>query len=306
MRPAHIKQKLRKLQIPRLASRTVELAECELDFLVAGRVFQLRRRGAERSVDEIGRLHRHIEKRSPARRLPIGDGGLVEMPHVVELVAVRKIAPARRAHAIKADLPVFPLLGEAERPRRVEVAVRLLCAGNRRIHAVDVFFELCVRMCGKNICRTLDNLVHIGVVIRNAPERPPLVFGGVPEVRYARELALLEVCLKRNEPVRLKPRQPEPARHRHVGDVGRADGAAVCKQPEWHRRKRGNENLFHGVIVFHFHGVIVFHWLVEKLKPRSYALNSVAIGVTPFFKMMLPYFAVSPEMTTAYAFFARS
>ena len=38
----------------------------------------------------------------------------------------------------------------------------------------------------------------------------------------------------------------------------------------------------------------------------DYALNSVAIGVTPFFKMMLPYFAVSPEMTTAYAFFARS
>jgi len=31
-----------------------------------------------------------------------------------------------------------------------------------------------------------------------------------------------------------------------------------------------------------------------------------ATGVTPFFNMMLPNLAVSPDMTTAYAFLARS
>ena len=45
---------------------------------------------------------------------------------------------------------------------------------------------------------------------------------------------------------------------------------------------------------------------VKCPSPRTYALNSGTVGVTPFLRMMLPYFAVSPEITTAYAFFARS
>jgi len=44
----------------------------------------------------------------------------------------------------------------------------------------------------------------------------------------------------------------------------------------------------------------------ERTDGEDVSERAHATGVTPFFRMMLPYLRVSPVMTIAYAFFARS
>ena len=166
---------------------------------------------AERARDEVGAADGDVEERTLARDLIVGDRGLVHVADVVELVAVVAAAPAGWAHHAVLDVAV--LVGavvEAERAGGVEVTVGLLRAGDVGDEVVEVLLELGVRMRGERVGRALDDLVHVGVVERDAAEAMPFAPAGRLEiVDAARLLALAEVGLHRHDAVRLEARQPE-------------------------------------------------------------------------------------------------
>ena len=208
-----------------VAGGAVELAERELDLLVPGNVLELGRLRAEGPADEVGVLDRHVEERPLAGHPVVGGGGLVHVADVVELVSVRGVAPARRAHHVVHRLAVLVAVVEVQRARGVEVAVRLLRLGDLGDEVVEVLLELRVGVRGNRVRRALDDLVNIRVVEGNALETASRTLAGQLEVADAAGLlALLEIDLHRHDAVRLEARMPEPGADgdvRHLGGVER-------------------------------------------------------------------------------------
>ena len=239
---APVEEVLGELQVARLAGRAVELAEGELDLLVSGHGLELRRAGAERPVDEVGRTDRDVEKRPLPRDLMVGDGRLVHVADVVELVAEVAVAPPRGPHHAVVRLAVLLPIGEAERAGRVEIAVRLLGLCDQVDQVVQVLLELRVRMRRERVGRTLDDLVDVGVIERDSAERAPVARRRVAEVRDAGVLALAEVGPHRDEAVRLEARQPEPRRHGDVRHLGGAERiVARPAGPPCHQRAQRHQ-----------------------------------------------------------------
>ena len=199
---------LRELEVLRVTCRLVEAAEADLNLLVAGHFAALSLAEAERLCDEVGVLDRDVEERALARHLVVRHGGLVEMAHVVEFAGVAVPAERLRPHHLRLV---------SERAGGVEIAVRLLRAGDLRDEVVEVAAEFRVGMLRERVGRSLDHLVDVGIVPRHALEAALLAPPRLLEVRDApRLLALAEVGLDGHEPIRLDARQPEPARHLHV------------------------------------------------------------------------------------------
>ena len=239
---APVEEVLGELQVARLAGRAVELAEGELDLLVSGHGLELRRAGAERPVDEVGRTDRDVEKRPLPRDLMVGDGRLVHVADVVELVAEVAVAPPRGPHHAVVRLAVLLPVGETERAGRVEIAVRLLGLCDQVDQVVKVLLELRVRMRRERVGRALDDLVDVGVVERDPAERAPVARRRVAEVRDAGVLALAEVGPHRDEAVRLEARQPESRRHGDVRHLGGAERiVARPAGPPCHQRAQRHQ-----------------------------------------------------------------
>ena len=218
---------------------------------MAGHALDLPRTVPERTVHHVRRLDRHVEKRPLPRHAPVGDAGLDHVPHVVELVARARVAPALRSHHLSARETLHLL--HAERARGVEVAVRLLRAGDVGDEVVEVLLQLRVGMRGKRVRRALDDLEDVRVVERTALEGPLRALRRLAEVgETSRLLALLEVDLHRHDAVRLEARQPESGLDGDVRHVRRPDGivgAARLRAERGHRHSYENET-FHTVSSF--------------------------------------------------------
>ena len=204
-------------EVARVAGHAVELDEPHLGDLVAGPDALLA--GPEGAVEQVRGLEGHVEERPLAGRLVVGDGGLVEVAEVVELVAVLLLElPALLAR------PVVRALG-VDGARGVEVAVRLLGGRDLRDERVEVGLELRVGLHAQGVGRPLDHLVDVGVVEGIAGgglvlERLAAEGGrGALEVVDAlRLLALLEGERDGHRAVHLDPRQPEAVGEVHGGE----------------------------------------------------------------------------------------
>ena len=161
------------------------------------------------------------------------EGGLHELAHAVELVAVLQVAPARRAGP-----PAFPAHA-VDRVGGVEVAVRLLRGGDDRDDGLGARLEVGIGMREAGEERALQDAVEVGVL-----EGVPVV--GDAELARGRVAEVVEpprllVAVERggngDEAVRLQARAPERVRHAHVRDGGDVDGEVTR-----HRGKRKHSN----------------------------------------------------------------
>ena len=113
---ALVDEVLREAQVFGLTGGLRQLAEGELDFLVAGIAALLALAAAEDGGDGVRVAAHHVEEDARARGLVVGDGGLDEVAGAVEFVAVVEVRPA--------------LVRRDEREVAVEVAVWLLGGGD--------------------------------------------------------------------------------------------------------------------------------------------------------------------------------
>ena len=265
-----------------VACGTVELAEGELDLLVAGDELELGRLRAERAAHEVGVPDRHVEERPLARHPVVRGGGLVHVADVVQLVAVGAMAPARRTHHVVHSLAVLVAVVEVQRARGVEVAVGLLRLGDLVDEVVEVLLELRVGMRGERVCRALDDLVNIRVVEGNALETASGALAGQFEVADASSLlALLEIYLNGHDAVRLEARIPEPGADRDVRHLRRLERvvASDAKASRSHGHAK-NESL-HLLLLVLFSNLLTPHSI-------SYPDTSVADEITLRPRAQLP------------------
>ena len=204
VRPAAgVEEELGEREVLVVAGGAGELDEADLDLLVAGRVLQLV--GAEDVVHQVGVLDRRVEQGAVAGRLPVGDGGLVEVAGIVKFVLMGDVGPAVALAA--QNLRPAAVEGGAG---GVEVAVVLLRGGDAFVELVAVVAQLRVRLVGQRVGGALDHLVDVAVVVeRPAVGRPLHAGGGVEVFEAAGLVALLEGVADRVA-VGVQPRLPKP------------------------------------------------------------------------------------------------
>jgi hypothetical protein len=148
---AHVDEEFGEVEVALFAGGAVELAEPDLDLLVAGGGLDLLA-GAEGLVDEVGALAGDVEQRALAGDREVCGCGLVEVADVVELVAGPHVAPALFAcHAVD----------ETQRSRGVEVAVGLLGRRDRCDQPVEVGGQRGIGVSGERVGRALDDFEHV-------------------------------------------------------------------------------------------------------------------------------------------------
>ena len=124
---AHVDEELCEAEVARVACGAVELAQADLDLLMAGYALELVGGRAEGLVDQIGAFAGHIEQRAFAGDGEVGCRRLVQMADVVKFMAGCQIAPAFFAgHAVR----------EAQRACGVEISVGFLSGGHLGDQAV--------------------------------------------------------------------------------------------------------------------------------------------------------------------------
>ena len=122
-------------------------------------------------VDVLGILFRNLEQLVLAGSQVVGDGGLVEVAHVVELVTVYDKSIRFVAHHVF----VRTYLG---RVRGVEVSIRLLGGFDHLHDPVELSFQLGVVLQLGQVSRSFHNLVEVGI---------NETVGAVPLYFFARE-----------------------------------------------------------------------------------------------------------------------
>src|SRR5262245_53521229 len=86
VRPAHIEHKFSEIKIARVTGCPVEFRQPHLGDLVTRPDRLLTR--TEGPVEKFSSLERNVEQRTFSRRLVVGNGGFVEVPEIVQFVAV--------------------------------------------------------------------------------------------------------------------------------------------------------------------------------------------------------------------------
>ena len=212
---AGVDEELGQVEILPRAGDAIQLDQADLDLLVPGRVGSLAR--TEFLGHEVGALDCDGQQVLPARGLSVRGRGFVQMPEIVELMAHIEVRPSLLAQPILRR-------GAADRPHRVEVAVRLLGRGDLGDEPVDVFFELRIGMGRQGIGGRFDGLVDIGVVegeagaelaVRGPAERS---LGQLEVLDPARFLALLENVGDGHGAVRVQARRPKHVCEMDVGE----------------------------------------------------------------------------------------
>ena len=118
--PAQVEQRLCERKVAAFAGGAIELAQGELYLFVPGRILDLRGSEAEGPVYEVCASNRDVEKRTLASDLEIGDGGLVHVSDVVELVTAADVAPAGWPHHAVVHLALLVrAVVEAKRTSRI-------------------------------------------------------------------------------------------------------------------------------------------------------------------------------------------
>src|SRR5438067_9045136 len=111
-------------------------------------------------VEQLRGLERNFEQRALAGRLIVGDGRFVKMPEVVQLVAINLLQLPPRGAGPRVRLP------RVNGASRIEVAVFLLRGGDLLNQAIDISFELRVRMDAQRVSGAFNHFVEVGVVER--------------------------------------------------------------------------------------------------------------------------------------------
>ena len=116
--------------------------------------------GTEVGVQTVGHLLGDLKGLLIAGHLMVGDGGLDVVTHHIHLVALLNQAEARA---------VGPYAG-LDLIRSVQVAVRLLSAGDEIDRAIAQRLEFGIRMVGQRISGFLKPLVDVGILEHHAVE----------------------------------------------------------------------------------------------------------------------------------------
>ena len=217
----------------RFVREAPELGQGDLGRLVPGDALQLAASVSERARDEVHVAPHHVHQVVLARELLVREGGLHELAHAVELVAVLQVAPARRAGP-----PALPAHA-VDRVGGVEVAIRLLRGGDDRDDGLGARLEVGIGMREAGEERALQDAVEVGVlegvaVVGDAE----LARGRVAEVvEPPRLLVAVERGGNGDEAVCLHARTPERVRHPHVWNGGYVDGEVARRRG---KRKHSN------------------------------------------------------------------
>ena len=183
---------------------------------------------AKRPADQIRILQSDIQQLAFARRLPVRDGRLVQVPHVVQFVAMCQVRPA----AFFAGVVV---LGIIDRPRRVEVTVGLLGGGDLVDYRVNVGFQLWIGVSSQTVGCPFDCLEHVRVVEVDTAETALLQAPGDGEVvNPTRFLAHPEHVPDSDTPVGFDARSPETAFQPDLRERYRTDRVVMlCPGSRW-------------------------------------------------------------------------
>lgn len=157
---AHVDEVPGKRQVTLLAGLLIQLGEGELNLRVAVGTVNLAFFGAEVGVQTVGHLLGDLKGLLIASHLMVGDGGLDVVTHHIHLVALLNQAEARA---------VGPYAG-LDLIRSVQVAVRLLSAGDEIDRAIAQRLEFGIRMVGQRISGFLKPLVDVGILEHHAAE----------------------------------------------------------------------------------------------------------------------------------------
>ena len=157
---AHVDEVPGKRQVTLLAGLLIQLGEGELNLRVAVGTVNLAFFGAEVGVQTVGHLLGDLKGLLIAGHLMVGDGGLDVVTHHIHLVALLNQAEARA---------VGPYAG-LDLIRSVQVAVRLLSAGDEIDRAIAQRLEFGIRMVGQRISGFLKPLVDVGILEHHAVE----------------------------------------------------------------------------------------------------------------------------------------
>ena len=205
---AKIKECFRKLKIALLACGAVKLAERKLNLLVAGRSLDLPLAETESAIHEICALDCDIKKRALACHAVIRHSRLIHVANIVKLMAMRDVAPTLRAcHSVSMT----------EGASCIEIAVLLLSLGDVADKIIEILLQFRIRMRGQSICRTFDDFVHIGIIVRNAGKALAFALASALEVCDTPSLlTLAKICLDGNDAVGIKTRQPKAGANRNI------------------------------------------------------------------------------------------
>ena len=157
---AHVDEVPGKRQVTLLAGLLIQLGEGELNLRVAVGTVNLAFFGAEVGVQTVGHLLGDLKGLLIAGHLMVGDGGLDVVTHHIHLVALLNQAEARE---------VGPYAG-LDLIRSVQVAVRLLSAGDEIDRAIAQRLEFGIRMVDQRISGFLKPLVDVGILEHHAVE----------------------------------------------------------------------------------------------------------------------------------------
>ena len=157
---AHVDEILGKRQITLLTGLFIQLGEGELDLRMTIGAVDLAFFGAEVGIQAVGHLFGDFKGLLVAGHLMVGDGGFDVVTHHIHLVALLNQAEARA---------VGPYAG-LDLVRSVQVAVRLLSAGDEIDRAIAQRLEFGIRMVGQRISGFLKPLVDVGILEHHAVE----------------------------------------------------------------------------------------------------------------------------------------
>ena len=177
---AHVEEESGLVEIALVAREHVHARQCHLGYLMARNHVGLPFARSHLAYHAVGVTLGYVEKLGAARGLIVCAGGVNHVSEVVELVAeVLHGLPAARACPRMRFLGVYGACG-------VEVAVFLLGGGHDVEHAVYVLLHPLVGISLEQVTRTLDGLVYVSIVEREAHE-------GLHVVVVARVCGLHEV-----------------------------------------------------------------------------------------------------------------
>ncbi len=212
-----VEEEFRGIKVLAVAGGPIQLAQSDLDFLVARRVGPLA--GTEDATDQIGVLHGNIEEGFVAGDLIMRDRRFQHMTHAVLFMFAADIGPAHLR------LPV------GYRVEGVQVSVLPLGPAHDRDQLVQVQPHHRIRMDLQGIGRPLHDLVDVGIV-----EIDALVLA-LLEARRLLEVAdsvglftLLEAVTNRDGAVGFQPGRPEAVPDVHLIERHRLDVVVALRR----------------------------------------------------------------------------
>jgi hypothetical protein len=212
-----------------------------------------------------------VEQRPLARRFEVRDGGFVQMPGVVQLVAAVLVDPALGSDAGRRMLGI-------DRASREEIAVFLLRPGDELDQTIEAHAQLRVGHERERIRRGLDDLVNVGVVESAPFVRAALQVRGLLEIRDAAGVVVLFQDVRDGDrAIDLDLRLPEPIVDRHGRRRHRADRVVVRRR----RRKRDSEGCNRAGEVFHA-PIILPQREQRSRRQRNHRRSGATESASPF------------------------